>query len=172
MLIYPVGAEAWSFLDKDLPKLQGATLLRFIVTKPLPAEWAKDHTEILHDGLQKQSYNSISQAVVSNPDSAITKIFQRVFGIEYERLLSGQDPVFFLFFLPSGCEAYELDPEEREKLMLRTSAEHDLVVEFLQANGAEVYSTQAVDSCDSIADKAWSYFCEYFLSLHILIREC
>lgn len=49
--------------------------------------------------------------------------------------------IFFLCFIPQGCELYEPDSAKRMALRTRTSEEHDCFIEYLEANGAEeIYS--------------------------------
>ena len=49
--------------------------------------------------------------------------------------------MFFLCFIPQGCELYEPDSAKRMALRTRTSEEHDCFIEYLEANGAEeIYS--------------------------------
>lgn len=172
MLIYPVGADAWSFLDKDLPCPPDGAVLRFVVAKPMPKGWANDESaELLAlKEANPERYQEIERKIQARPvlsgEKNINVVFHDMFEIDFNRLISQNGPQqppenspFFLFFIPSGCDEYEPDPVKRQALRLRTSEEHDFFVEFLEANGVEdIYSSQDVGSLDPQTNGAWDYF--------------
>ena len=165
MIIYPVGADAWAFLDRDLPATPDGAMLRFVVRQPLSAEFAESKaSDLASSWLQNPSPDderlvaNASNATTDYVTKGVSTAFQKLFSIDYNRLVSNKQPVFFLVFIPAGCERYEKDPGKRHSLRLRTSEEHDLFVEFLQAHGAEVYSMQNLGSYEPNTNGSWDYF--------------
>ena len=183
MLIFPAGASAWAFLDKDLPSVHAGTVLRFAVRKPLkPAQanvlrptTARLMTE------KPEQYADITTKIQKYPiqakDKNINIVFRDMFDIDFDRLVAQngdqQHPptkIFFLCFIPQGCEVYEPDSARRSALRVRTSQEHDLFVKFLQANGAEeIYSMQKIGSQAIDSNGGWDYFCKNVKSGTIIV---
>ena len=140
-------------------------MLRFVVRQPLSAEYADLRISDLSSSWVQTppcGYEHLVSNVSHNTTGCVTKgintVFLEMFGIDYSRLISDKQPIFFLIFIPAGCERYEKDPVERQTLRLRSSEEHDLFAEFLQANGAEVYSMQNVGSYEPNGSGSWDYF--------------
>ena len=172
MLMYPAGASAWAFLDNSLPNVHPGTTLRFAVRKPLPSIPVNVHSLATARLARKEPkrYAEITTQIEKNPIQAEEKniniVFRDMFEIEYGRLVAQNGPqqhsptnVFFLCFIPQGCEDYEPDSAKRSALRRRTSEEHDLFIKFLQANGAEeIYSMQNIGSQEIDDNGAWDYF--------------
>lgn len=186
MLMYPAGASAWAFLDNNQPKVHPGTNLRFVVRRPLPPILADIHglaTAQLRNSAPER-YTEIVTKVKKHPiqaeDKSINIVFRDMFEIEYDRLVAQNGPqqhpptnIFFLCFIPQGCEDYEPDPAKRLALRVRTSEEHDLFVKFLQANGAEeVYSIQNIGSHEIDNNGAWDYFLKNVKSGTIIVSPC
>ena len=162
MLIYPAGASAWAFLDQNLPNVHPGTALRFVVRRPL-SPMSKGQPEV-------ERYAEITTKIKKHPIQAEEKniniVFRDMFEIDFGRLVAQNGPqqhpptnIFFLCFIPQGCEDYEPDSAKRLALRRRTSEEHDLFVKFLQANGAEeIYSMQSIGSQEIDSNGAWDYF--------------
>ena len=170
MLIYPAGASTWAFLDDNLPKVHPGTTLRFVVRKPLTStdvhglatsRLANKEPE-QHAGIMTK----IKKAPIQAGEKNINVVFRDMFDIDFGRLVAQNGPqihpptnIFFLCFVPQGCETYEPDPAKRSALRRRTSEEHDLFIKFLQANGAEdIYSMQDIGSQELANNAAWGYF--------------
>ncbi|KAK4691931.1 hypothetical protein P7C71_g5175, partial [Lecanoromycetidae sp. Uapishka_2] len=127
--------------------------------------------------------DEIKSQVKANPitpdEPNINVVFRDMFEIEYARLIAPSFPqsnkpagVFFLCFIPQGCEYYELDPVKRMILRESTSKEHDLFVEFLEANGAEeIYSMQDIGSIEVANNGAWDYFYKNVTSGTIIFHD-
>ena len=182
MIMYPAGTSAWALLDATLPKVPEGTLLRFIIRQPLPERLAGE--DMIVDRLAKENpelLNEIKARVGIDPiqpdDKNINVVFRDMFEIEYSRLVAqnGQQKyppagVFFLCFVPQGCELYEPDPAKRIILRTQTSEEHDLFIDFLEANGAtEIYSMQEKGSIDVQNNGAWDYFVNNVKSGQIIV---
>ena len=172
MLIYPAGASAWAFLDNSLPDVHPGTILRFVVRKPLPPILADVHrpatARLASEEPERfaEITNKIKQYAVQAEDKNINVVFRDMFEIDFGRLVAQNGPqqhpptnIFFLCFIPQGCENYEPDSAKRSALRMRTSEEHDLFIKFLQANGAEeTYSMQSIGSQEINNHGAWDYF--------------
>lgn len=172
MLIYPAGASTWAFLDDNLPKVHPGTILRFVVRRPLspiPADVHGLATSRLANKEPEQHaeiMTKIKKAPIQAGEKNINVIFRDMFEIDFGRLVAQNGPqkhpptnIFFLCFIPQGCETYEPDPAKRSALRRRTSEEHDLFIKFLQANGAEdIYSMQDIGSQEVANNAAWGYF--------------
>ena len=181
MIVYPTGASAWAFLGNTLPEIADGALLRFVIRQPLPQDFASLDVSILKtadENLQRRSkiHDYIGSNPTQNDSDSISVVFRDLFQIDYSHLIAQNDPqkyppanVFFLFFIPAGCENYEKDDEKRLALRNRVSREHDLFVDFLEANGAEVYSLQSEDSIEPANDGAWEYFVHNFKSGQIIV---
>ena len=171
MLIWPVGSSVWQFLDRRLPEVPAGAELRFAVRTALSTDYAQQKsTEIVKfaeekPNLYEETLRKIQDTSVDRV-KAINAVFRDVYGIEYSRLATNNDPkittkndTFFLCFLPVTQELWEKDPNSRRKTRERTTSEHDYFVKFLRANGAkEIYSTQSVGSPDVDRNGAWDYF--------------
>ncbi len=172
MLMYPAGASAWAFLNNSLPNVHPGTTLRFAVRRPLPSI-AANVQSLANARLARKEperYAEITTQIKKNPIQAEEKniniVFRDMFEIEYGRLVAQNGPqehsptnVFFLCFIPQGCEDYESNSAKRSALRRRTSEEHDLFIKFLQANGAEeIYSMQNIGSEEIDNNGAWGYF--------------
>ena len=182
MLVYPTGASAWAFLKHGLPSEADGASLRFIIRHPLPRDLARlDPSVARLVDENAERYREIQQYIRSNPvqqdSKSINLVFRDLFQIEYSRLIAQNEPnknpasnVFFLSFIPAGCEKYEKDDTKRMTLRHRVSKEHDLFIDFLDANGAEeIYSLQAVDSIEPENDGAWEYFVHNVKSGQIIV---
>ena len=183
MLMYPAGASAWAFLDKDLPSVHPGTVLRFAVREPLLSVPADIHRLATagHTRIEPEQHAEITTKLqnhrIQAKDKNINIVFRDMFEIDFDRLVAqnGDQPhplskIFFLCFIPQGCEAYEPDTAKRSALRVRTSQEHDLFIKFLQANGAEeIYSMQKMDSQEIEREGAWDYFCKKVKSGTIIV---
>jgi len=182
MVMYPVGSAAWASLDTNAQKIPEGALLRFVVREPLPVETAEGHPAALHlANANTERFGEITNHVKANPvldsEPKISVVFRDMFEIEYSRLIAQNGPqknkpanVFFLCFIPQGCELYEPDTEKRRALRERTSREHDLFIEFLEANGAKaIYSMQDVGSVEIENNGAWNYFMKNVKSGTIIV---
>ena len=172
MLMYPAGASAWTFLDDNLPSVHPGTVLRFVIRKPLPLVLADVHRPATAraTGIAPERYAQIQTRLQKHPvqaeDKNINTVFRDMFEIDFERLVAQNGPqqhpptnIFFLCFIPQGCEDYEPDSAKRSALRIRTSEEHDLFIKFLQANGSdEIYSMQKIGSTEIDNNGAWDYF--------------
>jgi len=130
LLVYPANKADWAFLDPEItasPKLG----LRFIMRSPLLRPFQDLPQGLLQDQL------------LVNPGSLpdepkITTVFRHLFNINYKTLISQnakkiKDPNTFFLMFPPG-------PND----------EHELVVKFLIANKAIIYSSHTPGS--------WDYF--------------
>ena len=182
MLVYPTGASAWAFLKDGLPSLADGGSLRFLVRQPLPQSLARlDPFVARLEDENPERHQEIQQYIRSNPvqqgSNSINLVFRDLFQIEYSRLIAQNEPnknaaanAFFLCFIPAGCEDYEKDETKRMALRNRVSKEHDLFIDFLEANGAEeIYSLQSVDSIEPENDGAWEYFVNNVKSGQIIV---
>ena len=182
MLVYPTGASVWDFLKDGLPPPADGAYLRFLVRHPLPRDVARlDPSVARLIDENPERYKEIKQYVRSNPvqqgSKSINLVFRDLFQIDYSRLVAQNEPnkypaanVFFLCFIPAGCEVYEKDDAKRMVLRSRVSKEHDLFIDFLDANGAEeIYSLQAVDSIELENNGAWEYFVHNVKSGQIIV---
>lgn len=182
MLVYPTGASAWAFLKDGFPSLADGGPLRFLIRQPLPQNLARVDpfvARLADESLER--YQEIQQYIRSNPEqqgfNSISLVFRDLFQIQYSRLVAQNEPnknpaanVFFLCFIPAGCEEYEKDETKRMALRNRVSKEHDLFIDFLEANGAEeIYSLQSVDSIEPENDGAWEYFVNNVKSGQIIV---
>ena len=183
MLIYPAGASVWAFLDDSLPTVYPGTTLRFLVRKPLPPAPA-DADEVATGQLIKtgpEQYAQLKSRIQKYPiqaeDKNINIVFRDMFDIDFERLVAQNGPqqhpptnIFFLCFIPQGCEDYEPDLAKRSDLRMRASEEHDLFTRFLQENGAEeIYSMQNIGSQKIDNNAAWDYFLKNVKSGTIIV---
>ena len=183
MLIYPAGASAWGFVDNDLPSVHPGTALRFAIRKPLPPGQADAHalaTARLVEN-EPERHAEIATKLEDHPiqtnEKNINIVFRDMFEIDFGRLVAQNGPqkhpptsIFFLCFIPQGCELYEPDSAKRSALRMRTSEEHDLFIKFLQANGAEqIYSMQNIGSQEIDNHGAWDYFCKNVKSGTIIV---
>ena len=183
MIMYPAGASAWAFLDNVLPSVHPGTTLRFVVRRPLLPIIA-DVRGLTTSQLVKKDperYTEITTKVKDCPiqaeDMNINIVFRDMFGIDYDRLVAQngrqQHPptnIFFLCFVPQGCESYEPDSAKRSALRMRTSEEHDLFIRFLQVNGAkEIYSMQNIGSQEIENNGAWDFFLKNVKSGTIIV---
>ena len=172
MLMYPAGASSWAFLDEKLPKVHPGTALRFVVRRPLSPFTADVHglanSRLANEDREHYAEitNKIQRAPIQTGEKNINVLFRDMFEIDFGRLVAQNGPqshpptnIFFLCFIPQGCEDYEPDPAKRSALRKRTSEEHDLFIKFLQANGAEeIYSMQNIGSQELTNNAAWGYF--------------
>ena len=152
LLAYPVSTEDWAFLDDRLPYIPPSQIqIRFImrtlirdvgISRPIPDARKPD----LEKKLSKRG-----TAVLGEP--GINTVMRSLYGITYQRLIqqsrpSSESARFFLLF-----------PKE-------TKDEHDLVVQFLDANQSlEIYSYN-----EERDDGVWQYFC-YTVESGVLIAH-
>ncbi|KAI9876031.1 MAG: hypothetical protein M1830_007486 [Pleopsidium flavum] len=126
MLAYPAGMPDWDFIDAGMPPPPKVSL-QFLMRSPLSPP--------IHDWSQLPLEDT--KVLISSDEPRIITVFRHLFNIEYKKLVSqnskkNQDPNIFLMFPPSCND------------------EHDLVVNFLEANGAVIYSSRTKGS--------WDYF--------------
>lgn len=134
MVVYPAGSEDWTFLDEGLPAVPSDAVLRFVIRKPLPGLEVNDGTNIA----TKKRVIAIREG-----ETNINIVFRVLFKIEYSRLVASTTPhrsenleVFFIIFPPG------------------TEDERDLVIRFLQENGAkDIYSWETPGSWDYFSNK-------------------
>ena len=183
MIIYPAGSSIWALHDSKLQPVPDGTMLRFVVRKPLPPDLIDDDfsfaTRMMNENPERHA--EIKDRIKANPiplgEKNINVVFRDMFEIDYSRLTlqNGQQKhprsnIFFLCFIPQGCDQYEPDPRKRAALYRRTSEEHDLWVKFLQANGAEeIYSLQNIGSHIVEDNGAWDYFINNVKSGQIIV---
>ncbi len=182
MIMYPIGSTAWSALETQFQKLPDGALLRFAVRKPLPIDTADGHPALSqlassNAGRFEEIVNHVKANPIANDEPNVGVVFRDMFEIEYGHLIAHTAPqkidpvnVFFLCFIPQGCEHYELNPAKRMALRERVSKEHDLFIEFLEANGAkEIYSMQDIGSIEVANNGAWDYFCKNVRSGTVIV---
>ena len=178
-VIYPVGSDSWAFLDHDLPAAAEGAMLRFVIRQPLPTEYADSKASHLLSSWTPDIPSrhmrvkpNFSTNTIGCATRGIDAVFQEMFEIDYGRLVSNKQQNFFLIFVPAGCELYEKDLVKRQTLRVRTSEEHDLFAEFLQANGAVVYSMQNLGSYEPNGNGSWDYFskCYALASLQLNLQ--
>lgn len=136
-------------------------MLRFVVRQPSapPLTEEEDQHQSTYWTENLDRYEQImANAARGTINKSINIVFRELYGIEFRRLVGDKKPAFFLFFIPAGCESYEKDRTRRQNLRLRTSEEHDLTVEFLHENEAEVYSLQDIGSWEVNKSGSWKYF--------------
>ena len=93
MIMYPAGASAWVFLDKNFPAVPEGTLLRFIIRQPLSERLAGEDLIIYRLATQNPDrLVEIRTHVRDNPIQAneknINVVFRDMFEIEYGRLVA------------------------------------------------------------------------------------
>ncbi len=106
-------------------------------------------------------------------------VMRDLYNIEYSRYIANNDPsvdikndTFFLCFIPVSQEIWDKDPESRLRNRERMSAEHDMLVEFLQANGAKgIYSMQNTGSIEMEKNSAWQYFRQNVMNGCMIFHE-
>lgn len=173
MVIWPAYSSFWTFLEIDLPTVPPGTMLRFVLLKPMP-QWLPEKVGPFAElrcrspeqleGLEAK----INDTPVQPEDQPINIVFRDMFEIDFDRLIASNgiqrhnpEKNFFLCFQPANCENYEPDEAKRQALYWRCSEEHDLFVEFLEANGtdrARIYSMQDIGSFEITNKHAWDYF--------------
>ena len=128
LLIYPAGRESWKFLDAVFPSDSQEADLRFVMRTPIP--------ELLqHTILERQTH---SIASIMEGETSPNALFRQYFGIDYARLVppakkkSERSTTFFLMY-----------PAELQE-------EHEVLIKFLNANNATIYSSAKTGS--------WDYF--------------
>lgn len=132
MIIYPTGVGAWSFLDGIPGGTSTEAPLHFVMRTP-----------VLHMLEDEPEFTALypRQRIVDG-ESCINQVFRNVFHTEYSRLIpqaanqpDNSSKTFFLIF-----------PHSHED-------EHEVIVRFLEANDATIYSSNTPG--------AWDYFCNY-----------
>lgn len=185
MLMYPAGASTWAFLDEKLPVVHPGTTIRFAVRRPLslsPADvhrLAASRLAIEDPEQYAEITNKIQKTSIPTGEKNINVVFRDMFEIDFGRLVAQNGPqshpltnIFFLCFIPQGCEDYEPDPAKRSALRKSTSEEHDLFIKFLRANGAEeIYSMQNIGSQELANNAAWLYFSKNVKSGTIIVSH-
>lgn len=141
LLVYPPDSQDWAFLDEKFPEVPPVGLRCIMRTSiQLPAmESCDDKLEKIRKGLVERG----KKITFTSDEPVINAVMRNVYNIDYQRLIRQpkQDKTqeankFFLIF-----------PKERR-------AEHDLIVQFLDANdAAEVYSYDEDNN-----DGTWEYF--------------
>lgn len=177
----------WKYLEDKLPPIPPGATLRFAVREPMPPELAEKielpvATRLIVENSER--HEEIKARIEDEPiqpgEKHINMVFRDMFDINFERLIASNGPQqnrpaknFFLCFIPAGCETYEPDETKRNAIRSRTSEEHDLFVEFLQANGAEnIYSMQDIGSHDLVNNGAWECFRNTYKSGAIIVSPC
>lgn len=184
MVIWPTRSSVWAFLENNLPPVPAGAVLRFALRESMREHRIRQvepamTTRLRHE--DAKAYDEIATTVTNIPiqpgEKHINLVFRELFGIEFDRLLPANGPQrpppgknFFLCFVPAGCEQYEPDEAKRYALRWKTSEEHDLFVQFLQANGAEsIYSMQDVGSYEATHNGSWRHFIENVKSGAIIV---
>lgn len=132
MIIYPTGVGAWSFLDGVPGGTSTEASLRFVMRTPVPHMLAEEPDFATLD----------PQHTFLDEESGVNVIFRNIFHIEYSRLIPqvahqpDDIPKSFYLIFPQSYKD-----------------EHDLIVKFLEANDATIYSSNTPG--------AWDYFCNY-----------
>ena len=144
MLVYPTETAEWAFLDKHyIPEVKLPVSLRCVVFRSIP-EFFDDKTGEL--SIKNDSLKLVDDAPLMN------RLFRETFGLEYKALVSrekkGSDVDHDTFFI--------IYPSFKED-------EHDLIVSFLEANNATVYS--------SYTTGAWDYVLKEVHDAIILVSE-
>ena len=141
MVVFPIGSEDWAFLEQHMPAAPPVGL-RCIIRSPIQHALTDAHNDTV--GLMKESQLGKGQEITLEAEEpAINVIMRNLYGIDYPRLIrqsnQGKDQTGHVFYL--------IFPKERRD-------EQDLIVHFLNANGAvEVYSYD-----ENINDGGWEYF--------------
>ena len=186
MLIWPAHSSIWGFLENYLPKVPPGTVLRFALRKKISSELV-NHLEspmISHLRQEDAKYydkikNTIHDRSIEPGEKHINVVFREVFGIEFGRLIASNSsqgqPLsknFFLCFVPANCEQYEPDENKRQALCQDISEEHDLFIQFLQANGADMIgSMQDMGSYEAVQNGSWRYFIENIKSGVVIVSS-
>ena len=128
LLVYPAGNESWKFIDHIFPPHSPKASLRFVMRYPIP--------ELLTYTLMNTSAES--KAPIMNGETGPNALFRQYFGVEYAKLLppakkKNEHPQTFFLMYPPGLQE-----------------ECDIIVKFLHANNATVFSAAKTG--------AWDYF--------------
>lgn len=173
MVIWPAYSSFWTFLEKDIPTVPPGTMLRFVLGKPMP-QWLTNEFDPFVESRSRnpEQFEGFEAKINNTPEQPenqpINIVFRDMFEIDFDRLIASNGiqkyppaKKFFLCFQPANCENYEPDEAKRKALYWRCSEEHDLFVEFLQANDTErdrIYSMQDIGSFEITHKHAWDYF--------------
>ena len=185
MLIWPAHSTVWRFLENCLPAVPPGTVLRFAVRERMSSQFvSQTELPVITDLRLKNTemYNEIQTKIHHNPvlpgEYPINTVFREVFGIEFDRLIAsnGQKQLlgknFFLCFVPANSEQYEPDDAKRQALRCSTTEEHELFVQFLQANGAEqIFSMQDLGFHEPVKRGSWRYFIEKVRSGVVIVSR-
>lgn len=173
MVIWPAQTSIWGFLEQSLPPVPPGTTLRYAVYESMPQRLADKVEPLMTTRLQIediQRYEGVKAEVDNTPvqpgESHTNVVFRDLFGIEFERLIASNGPQkvvptrnFYLCFYPANCEDYEPDEVKRQALRKNVAKEHELYIEYLRANGADmIYSMQDIGSHEITKSCSWDYF--------------
>ena len=131
MFIYPGNDSRWKFLHDGSPQIPPDAILRFVLQDPIDPNMLQKPEPTLNIQCETVS--------IRLNESDINSVFRNMYGIEYSRLIEQSDPGksaksnnFFTIFTPG------------------TEDEEDLMLAFLEENGADIYRYQE--------EGAWDYF--------------
>lgn len=186
MVIWPARSSIWGFLENNLPIVPPGAVLRFAIREPIPrrlAEESEPPMAIRRRLEDLEQYEELKAKINDTPvqvgEDSINVVFRDLFDIEFDRLIASNGPQkyppaknFFLCFHCANCENYEPNESKRQALRWRASEEHDLWIEFLRANGADmIYSMQAIGSYEITKNGSWDYFVKGINSGAIIVSQ-
>lgn len=186
MLIWPPCSSIWGFLEDKLPDVPPGAVLRFAIREPMPqrlAEEIEPSVAIYQRPEDLKHYEEFRAKINDTPvqlgEDHVNVVFRDLFDIEFDRLIASNGTQryppaknFFLCFQPANYENYERDESKRQALPWRVSEEHDMFVEFLRANGADmIYSMQEIGSCEITKRCSWDYFVNNVKSGAIIVSQ-
>lgn len=186
MVVWPAHSSIWGFLERILPSVPSGAVLRFAIREPMPQRLAEEVEPLMTTHLrleQPEKYEELKAKINDTPvhteEKAINVVFRDMFDIEFDRLIGSNGPQrhppaknFFLCFHPANCENYEPNISERQALRWRASEEHDLFIDFLRANGADmIYSMQDIGSYELSNKCSWDYFLNNVKSGAIIVSQ-
>ena len=138
LLVYPTETEDWSFLDEHyIKEINSPVSLRFVMFRPIP--------EFI--GCKTREVN-----IQDNDEPLINRFFRETYNLDYKAFVPGEKKgsaldidTFFMLYPTSKKD------------------EHDLIVSFLEANKATVYS--------SYTPSAWDYILREVPNTIILVSK-
>ena len=163
MVVYPVGATAWHFLEKSLPSVPDGAVLQFAVFPPSKSSTAKEDASYLEEWVRENQsrVEQIKNSAIDGKRNHLNSIFKDIWDVEFKKLMFPNKPSFFLCFTPTGRYFQDMDEEDRKDLEYKVLEEHDLFVDFLKSNNAEIYSMHDYGSTEPVQTGSWVYFCRF-----------
>ena len=141
MIVYPTGSESWRFFDECFPLHSPSPALRFIMRTTIPQI----------SSIYQPTLSMESTPLIMEGESGANALFRECFDIDFQKFLpqvnknkSEQPNTFFLMYSPIAQE------------------EHDVLVKFLTANNATIYSRQTPG--------AWDFFSNQVRAGVVLVR--